>query len=87
MDDDPHDENSCEEGSKAVSSDEKRICSICFKIVYSNGNMKAHFKKHHEREKRFECMVRQRSFSAKISLEYLIRKTHSDSGEVSCDRC
>ena len=34
-------------GSKAVSSVEKRTCSICFKIVYSKGNMKAQVKKHH----------------------------------------
>ena len=49
MDDDPQDENenSCEEeaepavdseaGSKAVSSDEKRTCSICFKLFNSKG--------------------------------------------------
>ena len=49
--------------------------------------MKAHVKKHHERESRFECVVCQSSFSAKISLEYHLRKVHSDSGEVSCVRC
>ena len=49
MDDDPHDEHSCEEetepfeneaGSKAVSSVENRKCSMCFKILYSKENIK-----------------------------------------------
>jgi hypothetical protein len=96
VDDDPHNENPCEEeaelvdsevGSKTVSSVENRTCSTCFKIFYSKANMKAHVKKHHERESRFECVVCQSSFSAKISLEYHLRKVHSDSGKVSCERC
>ena len=49
--------------------------------------MKAQVKKYHERENRFECVVCKRTFSAKISLEYQFRKVHSDSSEVSCDRC
>jgi len=95
MDDDPHAEDSCDEpmeneaGSKSVSSYEKKsTCPLCFKIFYSKGNMKAHIKLHHDdREKRFECVVCKRSFSARISLEYHVRKVHSYGDEVSCDRC
>ena len=32
-------------------------------------------------------MVCQRLFSARLTFEYHIRQIHSDSGEVSCDRC
>ena len=66
-----------EVGSKTVSSVENRTCSTCFNIFYSKANMKAHVKKHHER---FELNVWscQRSFSAKIFLEYHVRKVHSD---------
>lgn len=65
---------------------EKKTCQYCYKEFSTVSNVKRHVKQEHLRKNRYECIKCSKSFAAKISLEYHLRK-HVEGSELSCEYC
>ena len=75
-------------GSVSTEQDEieKKTCQYCHKMFITFSNLKRHVKQEHLKKDRYECSICNKSFAAKISLEYHLRK-HVEGFELSCEYC
>ena len=64
--------------ARKKSTKEESTCPICFKLFDKKSNMSRHVKQEHEQDGRYECDKCEKSYAAKISLNYHKKTQHSD---------
>ena len=75
----------------AASEEKKKqdslICPLCAKITSSDHGLRKHVLQVHKNLEKFECTHCEKSFCAKVSLGYHMKKNHQIGGTIKCDKC
>ena len=75
----------------ATSEEKKRhdalICPFCARIISSDYALRRHVLQIHKKLEKFECTHCEKSFCAKVSLGYHMKKAHQVGGVIKCEKC